>query len=184
MQNSSQIRTWWTPPNLHVAECGLDAIYDVIRVKTITAVTAMCACLFNNRSPSYRHYATIRLIHECKLKQWHRHEVCWHARPCVTAFRETNIRWKHGRVRCHKHQGLLAMLQWTCRLHSASAAASFSHNLLFVQGPSQWWLRNHISHCRLAVEDAWTGARDTDNAAAWLAVCMFLSDYHKSHNRY
>jgi len=36
----------------------------------------------------------------------------------------------------------------------------------------------------VAVEDAHPHASDTDNAAAQITVCMFLSDYHKSNSEY
>jgi len=82
-------------------------------------------------------------------------------------------------LRCH---GRLT-LQCTRWLHSAPAAASLSCNVLLStdRRPSQWWLCNHILPCQLPVDDAQPRVSDTDDAPAWLIVCMFLSDYHKSN---
>ena len=42
----------------------------------------------------------------------------------------------------------------------------------------------YVLTARLPVEEAQPRASDTDNAAALLTVCMFLSDYHKSNSEY
>jgi len=109
--------------------------------------------------------------------------VAWHGMAWCDSYVGNTHQVKNENMavlRCREDHGLLATLLCTSWLHSAHAAASLSRNLLLSRDrrPSQWWLRNHVSPCGRghAATSQWS-----DNGAARLTVCMFLSDYHKSN---
>jgi len=83
-------------------------------VKTIKAVTAMSACLFNKWSSSYMHGVVWQLSGK-QTSGKNTAGLCWHE--------------------CHRP---LAMLQCTGHLHSAHAAASLYHSLLLSRDDRNW----------------------------------------------
>jgi len=107
----------------------------------------------------------------------------------VTVFRETNIRRKYRSW--HEHQGPLATIQCTRRLHSLTQsvavqgernwATALSGSHLADYRPSQLQLRNRISPRRPPVEGGQPCTTNADNAIVQFIECMPLRNYDRSN---
>ena len=140
------------------------AIFDTIRYIVPSLLLCKLVCSMTGRCRT-DNKQQLTLIHVCKLKQWHRHEVCWHARCC------TSLVWQlSGKQTLGKNTAglLLSRASQTAghtSLHTLTALCCAA----VVQGPSG--VKRHSDDYGTACQ------------CGCVAYCMY-ADSHKSNSKY